>query len=362
MTSPLPVQGSRPNRFLAATAMVVGLAVVVSACSSVSSYAATVDGSRISSGTLETELRNLGSNDKFLKLAESQNQTPTRTNGVFDASFTSSVLYGEILYDLISDEMARRKLVVSPADLAAARASAVDRVGGEDVFNSFPKSYQDQLVHRSAEVSLLLFAFLDQGPPDVAAKAFYDANPDAFAQVCVSHILVATEDDANKVKGRLDAGEDFATVAREMSTDTGSKSSGGDLGCFGKQNQLVPEFAQAMFSQPVGVVGSPVKTQYGYHVILVKSRDVPPYDKVASEARRQAAAGAQDKFSSWLGGMLDKANITVNPKYGSFEKNGAQSRVVPPEAPTSKGSGAPSTVPDAGAGAPQDQTATTTPG
>ncbi len=331
----LPLGRRRPGRS-ALAALAAGLTLAVAACSSVSSYAATVDGTRIGTGTLEGELRDLGSNDKYLKLVESQIQSPVRTNGVFDASFTSTVLSREIIYDLVAKDLAKRKIVVSPADLAAARTAASDRIGGDDVFNAFPKAYQDTLVRRSAEVSLLSFALMNQGAPDVAAKAYYDANQDAFAQVCVSHILVATEDDANKAKARLDGGEDFATVAKDVSTDTGSKAKGGELGCFGKQNQLVPEFSAAMFSQPVGTPGPPVKTQFGYHVILVKSRDVPPYDKVKTEARDQAATAAQDKLAAWAEEAITKANVTVNPKYGKFEKNGAQSRVVPPEAPTTK--------------------------
>jgi len=332
-------------------ALAAGLAVAVAACSSVSSYAATVDGTRISSGTLEGELRDLGRNDQYLKLVESQQQAPVRTNGVWDASFTSQVLSQQIIYDIIAQDLARRKVVPGPDDLAAARTAAMDRVGGQEVFNGFSKSYQDTLVRRFAQVSLLSFALLGQGAPDVAAKAYYDANQDAFAQACVSHILVASEDDANKAKARLDGGADFASVAKEVSTDTASAPKGGDLGCVGKQNQLVPEFSQALFAQPVGAVGNPVKTQFGYHLILVRSRDVPPYDKVAADARDQAAASARDKLSAWAEEAVNKSKVSVNPKYGRWDKNGAQSRVVPPEAPT--------TSPGPGGSAPQNQAPTT---
>jgi len=319
----------------------VGLAVAVSACSSVSSYAATVDGTRISTGSLEGELRDLGRNDQYLKLVESQQQAPVRTNGVWDASVTSQVLSQQIIYDIVAQDLAKRKIVASPGDLAAARTAAMDRVGGQDVFNGFSKSYQDTLVRRFAQVTLL-----NQGPPDTAAKAYYDAHQDDFAQACVSHILLASEDDANKAKARLDGGEDFATVAKEVSTDTASAPKGGDLGCVGKQNQLVPEFSQAMFAQPVGVVGNPVKSQFGFHLILVRSRDVPPYDKVVAEARDQAAASARDKLSAWADDAVNKAKISVNPKYGTWDKNGAQSRVVPPQAPTT-------TTPGSGGSAPE---------
>jgi len=337
-------------------APVAGLALTV-ACSSVSSYAATVDGTRIDRGTLEGELRDVGSNDKYLKLVESQIQSPVRTNGVFDASFTSTVLSREIIYELVQKDLARRKVVIGPEDLDAARTSAVDQVGGEEVFNAFPKRYQDALVKRNAQVTALSFALLGPGSPGEQSKAFYDANGESFAQACVSHILVASQEQADQIKARIEAGEPFAEVAKTASSDTGSAPQGGDLGCYGKQNQLVPEFSQAMFGQAVGVLGAPVQTQFGFHIILVRSRDVPPYDKVASQAREQAALAAQDKLEAWADEAVNKADISVNPKYGSWEKAGAQSRVVPPEAPTTA-----TTTPVPGAGGQEQPPASAPPG
>ncbi|MGI9022245.1 MAG: peptidylprolyl isomerase [Acidimicrobiales bacterium] len=344
----------RTGRLLVVPVAALALAA---ACSSVSSYAATVDGTRIETGTLEGELRDLGSNDKYLKLRESQIEVPVRTNGVFDAAFTSMVLSREIIYDLVEKDLERRKIVVTPDDLEAARTAAMDRIGGEEVFTAFPKGYQDTLVKRAAQVTLLSFALMGPGSPEEQSKAFYDANGDVFALACVSHILVATREEADQIKGRLDAGEPFAEVAKTTSTDQGSASKGGELGCYGKQNQLVPEFSQAMFSLPVGAVGAPVQTQFGQHLIFVRSRDVPPYDQVATQVREQAAAAAQEKLSAWADETIAKADISVNPKYGTFEKAGAQSRVVPPEAPTSA-----TTAPAPGGGTPEPPPADAPPG
>lgn len=313
-------------------ALVAAVTLAASGCGSVSSYAATVNGTRISRSSLEGELRDIAGNDKYLKFIESQVQV--RSNGVFDAAFTASVLSRQIIYELVDKDLARRKIILSAGDLAAARASVGNRVGGDDVFKAFPKSYQDTLVRRSADVTVLSFALAGQGTPEQASRAYYDAHPGDFAQACVSHILVPTQDQANQVKARLDGGEDFATVAKAVSTDTGSASQGGQLGCYSHDNQLVPEFSQAMFTQPVGQVGAPVQTQFGFHLILVKSRTVPPYEQVAAQARDAAAAATQDKLHSWVEGVIDRAKIKVNPQYGHFEKKGADSRVVPPQAPT----------------------------
>jgi peptidyl-prolyl cis-trans isomerase C len=89
-------------------------------------------------------------------------------------------------------------------------------------------------------------------------------------QARASHILVKTEDDAQRIMKRLSDGEDFAAVAKRFSSCP-SRKNGGDLGWFGK-GQMVPEFENIAFSEEVGKVVGPVKTQFGFHVIKVTGR------------------------------------------------------------------------------------------
>jgi peptidyl-prolyl cis-trans isomerase C len=89
-------------------------------------------------------------------------------------------------------------------------------------------------------------------------------------QVKASHILVKTEDQANDILKRLAAGEDFAALAKRFSKcPSGEK--GGDLGWFGK-GMMVPGFEKTAFEADEGKVSGPVKTQFGYHLILVTGR------------------------------------------------------------------------------------------
>ena len=90
------------------------------------------------------------------------------------------------------------------------------------------------------------------------------------AQARASHILVKTEDDANRIMKRLNEGEDFAAVAKRFSGCPSGKS-GGDLGWFGK-GMMVPEFEKAAFENEVGKLIGPVKTQFGWHVIKVTGK------------------------------------------------------------------------------------------
>jgi len=89
-------------------------------------------------------------------------------------------------------------------------------------------------------------------------------------KVRASHILVNDEETAKKLKAEIESGADFAEVAKKHSLCP-SKESGGDLGFFGK-GQMVKEFEDAAFSLDTGAVSAPVKTQFGYHLIVVTEK------------------------------------------------------------------------------------------
>ena len=84
------------------------------------------------------------------------------------------------------------------------------------------------------------------------------------------HILVDTQESCEELKQQIEAGADFASVAREHSKCPSGKE-GGELGEFGP-GQMVPEFDRVVFSAEVGKVQGPVQTQFGYHLLEVTSR------------------------------------------------------------------------------------------
>jgi len=105
-----------------------------------------------------------------------------------------------------------------------------------------------------------------------------------------SHILVENEDEAKAIKAELDAGADFATLAKEKSIDPGSGAQGGDLGFFSR-GMMVPPFDEAAFAltEP-GQVSDLVQTNYGWHIIkLTETRmSAPPtFEQVASQIQQQ---------------------------------------------------------------------------
>src|SRR5579884_277795 len=118
--------------------------------------------------------------------------------------------------------------------------------------------------------------------------------PRTSEQVHARHILVATEDEAKKIREQLVNGADFATLAKEKSIDS-TKDKGGDLGWFGR-GVMVPEFEQAAFSLKVGEISQPVKTQFGYHIIQVLEKD-PNHPVDAAQVKR----AENQAYQTWLG-------------------------------------------------------------
>ena len=91
-----------------------------------------------------------------------------------------------------------------------------------------------------------------------------------MARATARHILVDSEARCLELKQAIEAGEDFADVARKNSSCP-SAAMGGDLGSFGP-GMMVPEFDKVVFSAPLNTVQGPVKTQFGYHLLEVTAR------------------------------------------------------------------------------------------
>lgn len=113
---------------------------------------------------------------------------------------------------------------------------------------------------------------------DVKAKAYYDENQAVFTSnelyLIASHILVETETEAKEIKEKIDAGADFATLAKEKTIEPSGKESGGQLPPF-KEGDMLAEFWEGANVLKEGEVSEPVKSQYGYHVIKLTDRKEP---------------------------------------------------------------------------------------
>lgn len=189
------------------------------------------------------------------------------------------------------------------------------------------------------------------------AKAMYDGNAKDYEQVHARHILIAfkgspaaqtgkkelTEDEAKAkaedIRKKLAAGGKFEDLAKTESDDIGSAANGGDLGSFG-HGQMVPEFEKVAFATKPGDTSDVVRTQFGYHIIKVESRDVTPFAGVKEKL-------THDLHQKKLQEELDKLKADAKPQF-----NEAYFAAPPPADPAAGKPGTP--TPAAPKPAPKD--------
>ena len=153
-----------------------------------------------------------------------------------------------------------------------------------------------KLIINQTKLNNIAEDYIKKNLTDSEKKSYYET--DIVGDIKASHILIGVEttdetSDEEKEKlfeeakkkaenliVRLNNGEDFATLAKENSTDTGSKENGGDLGYFNK-DQMVSEFEKAAYKLDLNkYTTEPVKTEYGYHIILkTGQKDKPKYEE-----------------------------------------------------------------------------------
>jgi peptidyl-prolyl cis-trans isomerase C len=180
------------------------------------------------------------------------------------------------------------------------------------------KLYEDRLIQQ-AYVEQLIKGAESEDQLKARYQRFLEEKP-AREEVHARHILVKTEAEAKSIIAQLDKGADFATLAKKDSTDPGA-ASGGDLGYFGRDD-MVPAFTAAAFALPVGkYTETPVKTEFGWHVILVEDHRVkkPP-----------SFAEAREQVSQLLARDIIQAKLKELREAAKIETFGLDGKPLPP--------------------------------
>jgi peptidyl-prolyl cis-trans isomerase C len=151
----------------------------------------------------------------------------------------------------------------------------------------------------------------DKRPTEQELRAEYETQVAALPQTeyHARHVLVATEQFAEKLIGELDKGGNFESIAKRETMDEGSKASGGDLGWF-TPDRMVKPFSDAVLGLKKGeYTRTPVKTQYGWHVIKLEDTRpmaAPGFDQVKQKLEQMVLA---KKFKAYTDELLKTAKV-----------------------------------------------------
>jgi parvulin-like peptidyl-prolyl isomerase len=287
-------------------AVLATLLLVLTACGSglPSGAAATVDGEAVSRDQLESAVRELTADAPEEGRAEA-------TEGA-QRQVLTLLIQAKIIENLAEEE----GIEVDEAEAEARIEADVEQSGGEEALSEMLASqdltfelYRDVLVPTQLRVDVLRQRLAADEPP--------------LEMRTVRHILVESEEEAQEIVDELEGGADFAALAQERSTDTGSGAQGGDLGS-APRGAYVPEFDEAAWEADVDEIVGPIESQFGFHVLqvtdteetAVEDMDVQQLDQLVGQA---LGARIQQAF--------DGAEVSVDSAFGEWDP--VQTAVVP---------------------------------
>lgn len=211
----------------------------------------------------------------------------------------------ELPFDMVYPQLLE-KMVNSRVLLKAAEQAGTALL--PDVKKALKLS-QDQIVSQAYLMQLLEASVTPEQMQAVYEQEMKNFKP--VEEIRASHILVKTEKEAQDVLVQLQAGADFGLLADTKSLDKNSIA--GDLGYF-TEDMMIPEFGKAAFALKKGQVSEPVKTAFGWHVILLQDRRLatpPTFDEVKDQIKQ---ALMEQNARQVLAEEWQKMNVKINKK------------------------------------------------
>lgn len=296
-----------------ALSIVAASAIALSACGGNSPVASAkdafvVNGVSYSLDSFETLLTDLVKNQ----------QLEAGSNGQASKQDAISVMRTLLRYEAYKQYLADNNIEETAAD----RSKVEEQATSSEGFSSFPKYLQDLLINLNvAQLTMEKFKAYSAS----TLENLYNESPASTGVMCMSHIVLKTEKDARDVLKELQGGADFAELAKKRSTEPAAKQSGGSLAADDEpctdlsffQQQFDGDFMKGAVAAKAGVPTGPVKTQFGYHIILNH-----PYSEIKESLVKVAATKPS---VSNLAGYLATADVSVNSTYGVW--NGAMSTI-----------------------------------
>lgn len=332
---------------MAAGAAALVVLATLSACSSGAvgrSVAATVEGHDISASTvtdlLEAQERYVRARadakgaDAQTKQSALDSLAAMRGTGKDSWSTTeaASALSAYIFYEVVAADLAEHGEKITDADREQARQTLISRIGSEADLKKVPALLVELNLKTGAAQTALARVVAGAAPesqPGAARdarlrKLWEQANTEQ--PLCLRVIMGADQASAQAARDRVDAGEDFAKVAADVSEDA-SAAQGGEVGCL-SADQATQSVGEDFSSAKVGDLFGPVSLNDSqgapsWFVIQVSSTTGQPFEDAKADLESTLddtlTQESQTKVQDYLAKLLKKAKVTVDPRYGRWD-------------------------------------------
>lgn len=257
--------------------------------------------------------------DEVIAKVEGETITKNDLYDILAKQYGSSTMNYLIDNKIVEIEAEKENIKLSDKEIEEEMQSYIELNGGEEAFNNILE--QSRITKEDIERDIINYLKIVKllepkiKITDEAMKTYFEENKESFneeEQVEASHILAADEATAKEVKEKLNAGEDFAKLAKKYSTDTSNAEDGGELG-FIRKGDMAEEFENAAFAMNIGEISEPVKTEYGYHIIKItdkKEAKEAVYKDHKEEIKDILLDQAiQDEYSKWITEKNEKLDI-----------------------------------------------------
>ncbi len=249
--------------------------------------------------------------------------TPLADDGTMSADEARVLLGAMVQHAAVSELLAQSEDTVTAAD----RSAFYDALPADHPWRELSPELLELIANTDSTVIGTALARVS-APNAAAVESMYRDEPATTGMLCLRHILVESEAEADQVIAELEAGYDFAVLAAQRSIEPSASETGGalvspDSPCI-TTNQYItgfdPDFTRGAFTAPAERWSDPVESAFGWHVILNR-----PWSEVGS-ALTEALTGPLAP-SLMLDGLLNSSAVNVDPRYGSWDP--ATGRIQP---------------------------------
>lgn len=237
---------------------------------------------------------------------------PNDESKTIDEAIKETALNSLVEMEVIKQDAEKKGIKVDEAKVNEAVESVKSQYGSEEEFNKALEEagltlnfFKEDIANSLLSNDYATKITEEVKPTEEEIKKYYDDNKDSFFKAKAAHILVATKDEATKLKKELDKGADFAKLAKENSTDESNAASGGDLGEF-TNGTMVEQFDSAVKVMKDGEISDPVQTDFGYHIIKLESKTPRTFEEAKSEVEQTVA---EEKFTNYINDLQKAAKV-----------------------------------------------------